>query len=118
MEIGPEFKESILSHFSHESPCRALKGLAGVGLTIGAPGVREKIAAWDGNKTRISRHELPVAVVGQKSREHHILDSSFEGLGVGLKVARVFAPKGPKSGFHDIARCRLTEPDPEAFAEA
>src|SRR5262250_844338 len=84
---------------------------------LGTPGVRQEVAAWIGNKARVSRSQLTVAPSGHDCHDENVADAFLERFVERRHITRIFSPDRSQTGLHGFARDQASKSYAVALSE-
>ena len=102
-DVGPEFIPGIAADLARKSQADPISCMRAIGLAVGAPRVRKKIASADGQIARIGGREMPVAAPRHEPLLDHAAEPPAERLLRLALVAWILSPYRAESDFHRVA---------------
>src|SRR5215470_16467647 len=84
---------------------------------LGTPGVRQEVAAWIGNKARVSGSQLTVAPSGHDCHDENVADAILERFVQRWKISGIFSPDRSETGLHGFACDQASESYAVALSE-
>src|SRR5579871_675339 len=117
-DIRPELVVRVRPKPAQETQPDANGGVAGRRVTVGAPGIRQKITPANRRVTGIGRHDMAVAIFRVERHLGYMSHAMTEGLSRRAWIAWILAPYRAQARLHRIAYRDAGEPQREAFSKA
>src|SRR5271170_6428547 len=100
VHVRPKLLKGIAAKATQESKSRADRCIPGRIVPRGAPRIREKIAAGNGDKAGISDHCLAVAILRHEGHLGGVFQAVSERRSRVPDVTRILTPDGAQPSFH------------------